>query len=217
MAASEDSDAQRDDVLGRALGGRLALAEGAHRREYGGDFAVIHGPAERWHLPPDVVDSVLAEPAGWLEAERLSLGSAVSRAAALRKPALARDLAMTSATLFEPRGHLDDWQRTHACVLEACRQGEDVLGRAAMTYSLGSLELFRQRYEAAARLLEEALEMFAEVGSKHGHALALRNLALVDRLAGRFDLALQRYRWWVDYTCLPLGDGSAQLFVKYHW
>src|SRR5690606_37574809 len=51
--AETEPPAERSAALTRVLGAWLALAETAHRREYGGDYTIIHGTAPRWH-PPDV-------------------------------------------------------------------------------------------------------------------------------------------------------------------
>ncbi len=49
----EDSTGEeRAAALGRVLGGWLALAEEAHRREYGGDYTILHGGAPRWRPAP---------------------------------------------------------------------------------------------------------------------------------------------------------------------
>lgn len=109
-ALDEEPEAERAAVVNRALGCWLTLVEEAHRREYGGDFAVIHGTAARWSLGRRVVDKLLADPLGWLESERPSLVAAVSQAseAGLEE---ARDLAMTLVVGF-CRGHLTEAEAT---------------------------------------------------------------------------------------------------------
>src|SRR6185437_6139775 len=57
-----DPELERVAALRRLLGGWLALAEQAHRVEYGGDYTILHGTAERFRL------AEWAEPAGDLPA-----------------------------------------------------------------------------------------------------------------------------------------------------
>ncbi|MGW4471922.1 BTAD domain-containing putative transcriptional regulator [Nonomuraea sp. NPDC004354] len=192
-ALAEESEHEREAALRRALGCWLGLAEAAHARLLGGDFAVLHGSAARYPLAPAVLDRLLADPIEWFEAERQQLLSAIGQAAAAGYTELCWDLVMTSATFFESRSYYDDWRATHELALTAARRAGNARGEAAITYGLGSLQLFRQRYDAAEPLLLRAVSMFAEQGEDHGRALALRNLALLDRIAGRFELALDRY------------------------
>lgn len=211
-ALIEESEQERNAALRRALGCWLALAEAAHARLLGGDYAVLHGPAERRRLPFAVIDRMMPDPIEWFEAERPHLLAAIGQAAALGFSALCWDLTMTSATFFEVRGYYDDWRSAHELALAAARRDGDVRGEAAMTYGLGSLELFRQRYDDADGLLRKAVRMFEEQGEEHGHALALRNLALLDRIAGRFDLALERYAQ-AGEMLRALGDHAAGAHV----
>ena len=74
-----DSEADRRAALGRVLGGWLALAEHAHRKEYGGDFTVLHGTAPRWR-PELVVFAEVDNLIQWWETERTSLIMAVRQA-----------------------------------------------------------------------------------------------------------------------------------------
>ncbi|MEV4099781.1 BTAD domain-containing putative transcriptional regulator [Nonomuraea sp. NPDC049649] len=211
-ALIEESEQERNAALRRALGCWLALAEAAHARLLGGDYAVLHGPAERRRLPSVVIDRMMSDPVEWFEAERPHLLAAIGQAGALGFSALCWDLTMTSATFFELRSYYDDWRSAHELALAVARSDGDVRGQGAMIYGLGSLELFRQRYDDADGLLREALRMFEEQGEEHGHALALRNLALLDRIAGRYDLALSRYEQ-AGKMLHELGDHAAWAHV----
>lgn len=46
-----ESQEEARAALKRVLSAWLLLAEEAHRREYGGDFTILHGSAPRWRLP----------------------------------------------------------------------------------------------------------------------------------------------------------------------
>lgn len=190
--AEEESPADRTSALKRLMSAWLFLTQEAHRREYGGDHTVIHGDAERWELPASVVDGELADPIQWYETERNGIVAAVRQAAGCGMDELCWDLALTAVTLFETRSYFDDWRATHEVALAETRRTGNRRGEAAMLYSLGTLRLFEQRFSEAAQWLEPAERLFKEVGDGHGHALALRNMAVLDRVQGRLDTARNR-------------------------
>ncbi len=189
---AEEPAAERGLVLRRLLGCWLWLAGQAHRRSYGGDFAVLHSAAARWELPGDVADQLLEQPLSWFRAEQAGLVSAVRQAAQAGLDELCWDLAVTSVTLFESEYHVDDWRMTHETALAAVRRAGNRRGEAAILCSLGNLAV-GERLGEAARYLNPALRIFEEIGDAHGRALTLATLAFVDRLAGRHDQALARY------------------------
>jgi len=158
----------RTAALARAFGAWLALAEEAHRREYGGDHTVLHGTAARWPVPPEIAERHLAEPLTWLEAERLPIVAVVRQAAALELDELAWDLAMTSVTLFEARSWFDDWRGTHEHALDAARRAGNLRGEAAMLHSLGAMYLFQQCHQEAGERFEAALRRFERLGERTG-------------------------------------------------
>ena len=183
--ADTEPPSERDAALGRLLSGWLALAEDAHRHEYGGDHTVIHGSAARWR--PDVADphvDAVSDPMGLLDRERAALVAAVGRAAAEGLDELCWDLALTLVTLFEVKGYIADWESTSTTALEVAERAGNRLGQAAMHYSLGSLHSEHRRLDRASQLLESAVQQFRTLGHGHGTGLALRNLAVVDRFRG---------------------------------
>ena len=181
-------------ALTRLTGAYLALAEQAHRRQYGGDYTVLHGEGLRWDCGAVASQRLLADPAAWLRSERLGLVAAVDQAARVELSETCWDLAMTAITLFEAQGHFDDWRNTSETALAVVRRAGDSRGEAAMRYSLGTLDLFRQRYTAARPHFDAALPLFEAVNDQHGQALTLRNAALIERVEGRAGTALRRYR-----------------------
>ncbi len=184
---------ERSAALQRVMKAWLSLAREAHRREYGGDFTVLHGPSEGWPLPPGLVEELLISPLAWYETERAAVAAAVRQSADSGLHDIAWDLAMAAVTLFEAHSHLDDWRETHEIALSAARRAGNRLGQAAMLYSLGALYLSEGRLDQAAASLSQALEMFDELGERHGSGLARRNLAFIDRVRGDYDQALARY------------------------
>lgn len=191
---AEESAAERQAAMHRVLRCWLYLASEAHRREFGGDFTLIHGDTEHYPLAEEVTKDLLVDPLGWFQTEHATLVSAIRQAAQAGLDELCWDLALTSVTLFESGSYLEDWQQTHAIALTVACEAGNRRGEAAMRYSLGALALVRQRLDEALEHLEAALRGFDATGELHGRALALRNLAFVDRLRGRYGTALERYQ-----------------------
>ncbi|MET7396571.1 tetratricopeptide repeat protein [Dactylosporangium sp. NPDC005572] len=172
-AAEEPADAVAQ-VLGRGLGGWLALAEHMARRIPGPCFAEIRGPAPRpatgWaagHVHP-------MEPVDWFDAEREALLSAVYQACRLDLDALAFDLAGCLEKYFDLRGMYRDWTSTNTAVLAACRRAGNRLGEAVMLRGLMDVMTWAQdRTDGTvmAQLRTDAfrlLEMFEELGVERG-------------------------------------------------
>ncbi|MFH9349046.1 AfsR/SARP family transcriptional regulator [Kitasatospora sp. NPDC017646] len=181
---------ERQAALARMLGGWLALAEDAHRREYGGDYTVIHGGAERWRPPLDSGAGRAGTGVDGWDTERLALVTAVRQAAAAGLDELCWDLALTSVTLFEAKGHFDDWEETARLAQEVAVRAGNPVGQAAMLYSLGTLHMFQTRHEQAQEHFALARELFEAAGHDHGRALVLRNDAFLDGVRGD-DLAMR--------------------------
>jgi DNA-binding SARP family transcriptional activator/tetratricopeptide (TPR) repeat protein len=191
--AVEVEQGEQVAALARLTGGWLAIAEQAHRRIYGGDFTVLHGTAPRWQPPADYVAQVLAEPLDWMDAEQANLCAAVSQAARAGLVEASWDLAVTLVTLFEARGYLDDWERTHEDALAATRLAGNLRGTAALLSSLGTLHLTRGQPARSRRVLVTALSIFEELDDPRGLALCQRDLGLLERQAGDDDAAVARY------------------------
>lgn len=192
-AAAEDAPEVLAVAVRRALAGWLALAEEAHRREYGGDYTILHGHEPRWPLPPGLAGRLLENPMAWLDAERAAIVCSFRQAISLGLTELGWDLALTAVTLFEAKGYFADWRETAELALAATRNAGNRRGNAAMWYALGSLALVEQRYPAAAVLLAEAYTAFEAESDRHARALVLRNQAYLDRVQGDAVRALSRY------------------------
>ncbi|QPP05839.1 AAA family ATPase [Streptomyces bathyalis] len=186
--------AERTAVLTRAAATALALADLAHRTVCGGDFTVLHSLARQPPAPADVLERMASDPLRWYESDRATITALCQQAAAEGQDEIAWDLAATSRCLFSVRFHFDDWQVTHESALSAVRRQGNNRGAAAMLLGLGDLYLTRRHYERAVPLLEESRRLFREVDDRYGHALALRKAACADRITGRFDRALARWR-----------------------
>ncbi|WP_410567364.1 BTAD domain-containing putative transcriptional regulator [Amycolatopsis sp. cmx-4-61] len=189
----DSTEQERTAALERVLGGWLALAEEAHRREYGGDYTILHGTAPRWRPGAAELDDHLGEPAHWWEGERRALVAAIRQAAKAGFDELCWDLALTSVTLFEAKGYFDDWLECAELAYEAARRADNRVGVAAMQYSLGTLHMFQARLDEAEECFTAASELFGAVGDEHGRALVLRNHAHVDGLRGNTVSMMAKY------------------------
>ncbi|GAA4094929.1 AfsR/SARP family transcriptional regulator [Actinomadura miaoliensis] len=189
----EEPTEARGAALRRLLGCWLFLTAEAHRREYGGDFSVLHGDAERWPLPEATTDDLLKDPLGWFRSEHNALVAAVLQAGQAGLDEVCWDLAMTSVTLFESGSYVDDWRQSHERALAVVRAAGNRRGEAAMLYSLGTVALTGRVHDAA-REFGRALELFESLDDVHGRALAQGGLAVVDRLGGMYGPALTRYQ-----------------------
>lgn len=192
-AVTEDSPQTRTAAVARFLGALMFLAESAHRREHGGDFLILHGPATRYPLDERLVTPLLAKPLEWLAKERQTLVAAVAQASAEGMSSLCWDLAISSVTLFETHALFDDWRETHEVALAAARRENDQLGEALVLYSLGELHAFEwRRFVVAEALYAEAMRTLSHLGCVQGMAMVLRNQAFIDRVTGDYELSRSR-------------------------
>ncbi|OLF13209.1 hypothetical protein BLA60_07120 [Actinophytocola xinjiangensis] len=190
----EETDTERNVVVRRLLGAWLARVDQAHRKEYGGDYTILHGDAPRWDGARELEDlDEIGDQIAWLEAERRSLVTAVHLAADYGLSEACWDIALTSVTLFEVKGHFDDWRETADRALAAAEAAGDRRGQAATLYSLGAMNSLQTRLAEAERCYAAALEIFTEIGDEHGAALVLRGEATVDRMRARGADMLRRY------------------------
>jgi len=185
--------AERDAALARVLGAWLALAEVAHRKEYGGDYTIIHGSAPRWWSADEDPADTVGDPMDWWDSERVALVAAVRQAAEAGQDELCWDLALTCTTLFESRGYFDDWQAAAQVAHDAAQLTGNRTGIAAMRYSMGTLNMFQSRLAEADDCFRSAMELFEAEGNEHGYALVLRNRAHVDGLRGDSDAMIAKY------------------------
>ncbi|MFH7598159.1 BTAD domain-containing putative transcriptional regulator [Streptomyces racemochromogenes] len=191
-AEREESEEQRWSARDRLFRTYLTLAEEAHRREYGGDYSVLHGSTVRRPLAPALTDALLVAPLEWFEAERLSLRTVIDQGAELGMDELVWDLTVSMAVLFETRNYIEDWRLCAERALAATRASGNLRGQATMLTDLGAVELRLRNLPLTAVRLEEALALHIEVGERHGEALTLRNLAIHDRMQGDLDTAMRR-------------------------
>ncbi|MER6028244.1 BTAD domain-containing putative transcriptional regulator [Streptomyces sp. NPDC001851] len=208
-ANSEEPETELNAARDRALRTWLTLAEEAHRREYGGDFAIIHGTTPRRPLEQRLTDELLATPLSWLESERLNIAALIVQACQLGRDELAWDLMMSSVVLFETRNHYEDWRLLSETCLQATRRAGNIRGEAAMCFELGSVDMFQRRFDQAMPLFATALRLFGDIGELHGRALTLRNMAIADRVRGDLVSSASRLAEARE-TFRAVGDSSSE-------
>lgn len=211
-AHDKESEPQRQAARERVFSGALSLADQAHRRFYGGDFSIIHGTAVRRPLPADVTADLANRPLEWLEAERLTLSAVVEQAAELGLDELAWDLAMSTVVLFETRDHTDDWRACAENALVATRAAGNVRGQGAMLHILGALEMRLRRFPEAEENFAAALALHTRAGERHGRALVLRSMAMIDEMRGELRRAMSRSTEALE-VFRAVGDLSSEAHV----
>ncbi len=214
-AAGTDAHPELREAVSRTARAALARADLAHRTVCGGDYTVVRSTVPRPDTARRARELTRDERAAsldWYESERLTITALVKRAAEYGLDGLAWDLAAVCRCLFSTRGHHDEWLTTHRWALRAVRESGSGRGRAALLLGLGDLHLTKRHHAEARACLEEAHRTFLDVGDEYGAALALRRSGYVDRLLGRYEQALERWR-----GCLPAlraaGDLQAQVQV----
>lgn len=197
----EEGVAERTAALTRALGAALALAEQASQLLLGPGHRRRRGGAPRWELDQPTVETLLAAPYAWFEAERLSLVTAVDQAAAAGMDELAWELASALTFFLDVRGYLGDWWHINEQVLMAMRRADNRRGQGVTLYGLGRLHHLADHYDDALRLLHEGMTAFRETGDRQGEAEVSWSLGETYRVLGRraesarwLERALTRYR-----------------------
>jgi DNA-binding SARP family transcriptional activator/tetratricopeptide (TPR) repeat protein len=213
--AMDESAQDRHMALERLFGALLYLSREAHRREYSGDFLLLHSGASHWPLPDWLVDRVLTNPLDWYEHNRRSIVFAVRQAAASGMTELSWDLAQSAVALFESHSYFTDWRDTHEAALKAACRAGDRRGEAVMRYSLGSLHMFRQQPELADEEFARAHALFEEQADLYGIALVLRNQAYLDRIGGNLERALTRWEQAL-VTFKAAGDLIAEAHILHN-
>lgn len=211
-ACAEETEEELDATLHRTLGAWLALAEQANRELQGPAYWVAHGEAPRWYLDPKRAETLLADPFGWFESERVALVKAVEQACEVGSAGLAWDLANSLAFFVELRGYIGDWRHTHELALAAAKRGGDRRGQGVMLRGLGRLHTIQGRYDDARRCLDAASAAFSDVRDRHGEAQVRCRVGLLER-ALRRPAAAERCFTEALVAFRQLGDQPGQAFA----
>jgi tetratricopeptide (TPR) repeat protein len=130
-------------------------------------------------------DVVRGDPWGWLSAERDSLITLVGQAHAARLWDQAWRLAEALPVMFDWRADWRAWERTQRLALDAATQNADTTAKARTLRNLDCLYRELGRYDEAVTLLDQAAEIFGDLGDRHQWATAMRHLGDAYRYQGR--------------------------------
>ncbi|MBB6347695.1 hypothetical protein FHU36_004240 [Nonomuraea muscovyensis] len=179
--------APQDQVtaLSRMVASLLYLVEQAAYREFGGGQPHLRGDTPSRPLPGPLTEQLLADPLAWFDSERAAVRSAVRQTGEAGLTSLCWDLARKAASFYKLRAYRDDWRETHETAPAVARRAGDKRGVAAIHVSTAELLLGTDSNGEVRRELDAACALFEEIGHEYGLALAVRDLALLDRLEGR--------------------------------
>ncbi|MEU2117986.1 BTAD domain-containing putative transcriptional regulator [Streptomyces sp. NPDC016459] len=190
QAAAHEPPHEQAAALARVWIAYLTLAQRADRSLASGFALPVPTLTSPWQ--PDDSDRLLAEPLGWLSAERTTLSALVRQA----DPGTAWRLAAALADYFESAGHFDDWRETHEAALAAAQTAGDTLGEAVIYRGLGELNTAQDRYTEGITCFQRSLDAYVQRGQPDpGEHAAAVGLGVLLRLRGRYreaSLSLER-------------------------
>jgi DNA-binding SARP family transcriptional activator/tetratricopeptide (TPR) repeat protein len=207
IAARLPAADQRDAII-RVLSTWLDLAGRGTERLPGGLLVPAPGSAPRRSLPGAVADRLLADPAGWFDAERDNLLGAVKLAVDRGLDELAWELAAGAVTYYDHRCLYQDWQHGHRLALDAAEAAGNTRGASVLLRGLGQLHIYQDEFDRATRALESSLGLCRDGGDKRGEALSLALLGTVSRVQDRDDEALERVE---QALAIAVGEGDRHI------
>ncbi|HCT75940.1 MAG TPA: SARP family transcriptional regulator, partial [Micromonosporaceae bacterium] len=183
-AIEEEPEHERDAALTRMLSGWLALASEADERAEHGMIPASGLPAPP---PPRLAQmkTVRQTPREWLEAERVSLTTAVDQACRAGLAEIAGVLALRLSGFLVLRAHYDDWERTLHAATECVREHgpDEVLSR--LLGALFAVSLWRSRSAELPKIAADELALARRLGDPQREVGALANAGWAARLRGR--------------------------------
>ncbi len=179
-AVEEENDAEAVTAAGRVAETALRLVERAGARNPGGEPAHPAEPAE----------TILGDPAAWIDAELTTLVDLVERCAELDLVDVVTRLTTALASTLSSHNRFSEWWRTHSVAIEAARRAGDRASEARLLSGLGWLRSEQDRYEESIEFHEQALAAYIDTGDVEGEGLTWLELSLVQRDQGRLRDAL---------------------------
>ncbi|MFB9926945.1 BTAD domain-containing putative transcriptional regulator [Amycolatopsis halotolerans] len=183
---------EKRDAIARVLASWLDLAGRAAARLPAGILLPVPASAPRRPVPGAVADRLLADPAGWFDAERDTLLAAVKLAADWRMDEPAWELAAAAVTYYDHRCRYQDWEHGHRLALDAVVAAGNARGESVLLRGLAQLHIYRDEFDAATRALESSARLCQGSGDKRGEALSMTMLGTVSRVQGHYAEALDR-------------------------
>lgn len=200
--------ADKRDAVVRVLSAWLDLVGRGTDLLPAGPLAAAPGSAPRLSLPDVVVDRLMADPAGWFDAERDNLLGAVKLAVDWGLDELAWELAAGPATYYDHRCLYQDWEHGHRLALEAAETAGNKRGASVLLRGLGQLHIYRDEFGGATRALESSLGLCQDGQDKRGEALSMAMLSTISRVRGRYDEAAERVE---QALAIAVGEGDRHL------
>ncbi|MDI5976855.1 ATP-binding protein [Amycolatopsis magusensis] len=149
-------------------------------------------PAERT-LPDE------AAAAEWFRVEWPNLVLLCREAYSREQPDRCWQLAFLSRSYFFLSKRWDPWIRTHRWALAATEKLADPWVRAMTSTNLGVALIDRGDLGAAAEQYELALQLFRELGDRHGESTVLADYAWIHHYRGEHEIALGHLRTALDF------------------
>ena len=204
--AAADPEADRAAALDRLLDYYLRSAVVAGR------YLARHTPATAPAAIPQL--STREKAIDWLMAERLNLGAAAERAAAIPWPADAIGIPAAIAGFLRVRGYWDQALALHTTALAAARAASDQHGEANALNDLAGVQQAMGKYRDAAANHNLALDLYRELHDPRGEADTLSDLAIVQRLTGDYGAVTEGLTRAADLYS-SLGDQLGEANVQY--
>jgi tetratricopeptide (TPR) repeat protein len=188
--AAADSPGERETATDRLLDYYLHTARAASRQisqraRATAASGVPAGPDGRSGQQSPVAAPTLAGRAdaiAWMDAERLSLGAAASRAADLGRPGHATAIPAAMHVYLCASGHWDQGLALHSAALTAARRSGNQQAEAAALRDLGELQRMTSDLAGATASQTAALEVCRELGDLPGETDALLQLGWLEYL-----------------------------------
>lgn len=130
----------------------------------------------------------------WLDAELPNLVAAIEHAAYHGDPDHAIRIAGTVFRALETTGRYPEIVTVYTCTLHAARRAGDRAGEAEALNNLTVVDLRQSRYQHAADILLQSLDLHEETGNHLGRARALGNLGIILLRQGRYQQAAEGFR-----------------------
>jgi DNA-binding SARP family transcriptional activator/tetratricopeptide (TPR) repeat protein len=193
-ARLEEPAAELRAARRRCYAASLFLAVSARSAFEGGDYATIHGGAQRWAVDDQqLLAAITTDPMGWFEQDRPIILMLIGRAAGDHESELCWDMACTPSVLFQGSRQFGDWKIALDHALTTAEHANDQLGQAATLHALGCLATNHTDYENARDTFHRAQELFLRLGHRYGAALSLALIGHVQRFEGNDQPALDAY------------------------
>jgi tetratricopeptide (TPR) repeat protein len=192
QAARCDSDETRRAALARMAGHYLHTATAAVRLLCPGRD-LLDLPAPGPGVNPEPMNSTAAALA-WSAAERPVLAAAVTAAAGAGLGSVAWQLGWTAGRFLHRRGYQQEWAAILTVSLAAAQADADLTGQAYVHRDLGAACALQDDSPAAAAHLQQAMDLYRQLGDQPGQAHTYLYLCMDAGRQGQLRDALEHAR-----------------------